>query len=104
MRRSRSVSVSWQHKGEDFIVTGRYTPGTPDRGPDFGCAGGYPGDPAEFELDSVAEDALGGALRPDLLAAAEADFSNIGDRAEEAAAEDDGYDGPDTMEEARGER
>jgi len=31
-----------------FIV--RWTPGTPDRGPDMNCAGGYPGDPPDCEL------------------------------------------------------
>jgi hypothetical protein len=87
--RSVRVTVTWEHDGEDFRVVGSYTPGTPDRGPDFNCAGGYPGDPAEFEILEVREDAPGGALRPDLLAAAEADFQRLADRAAQDAQDDE---------------
>jgi hypothetical protein len=86
----------------DITVECHVTPGTPDRGPDFGCAGGYPGDPPEVELLS-AEDDTG----KDWLPAIEADAKWVAEVEEKAleehedAADDYPY---DTREEARGER
>ena len=100
---TRTVTVGWQHPEteEEFRVRCAVTPGTPDRGPDFNCAGGYPGDPAEVEVLDVIEDWPGGASRPELIAVVERDFGRLEERALEAA---DEYDGPDSLEEARCER
>ena len=93
MARARKIETGWGHEvdGEeqDFRVVLGYTPGTPDRGADFGCAGGYPGDPAEVEILEVREDKPNGALRPDLLAAAQAQIDTLADKAIE---EDEDFD------------
>ena len=88
MSRSHTVTVGWEHGGEDFRIVCNVTPGTPDRGPDFGCAGGYPGDPGEVEILEVREDAPGGALRPDLLEAVQKDFDRISQRASDELCDD----------------
>ena len=101
MPRTKRVELGWEHEEQDFRVICNVTPGTPDRGPDFGCAGGYPGDPAEVEVLQVVEDRPGGRARPELVALVERNLARIEDQALEAA---DEYDGPDTTAEARGER
>ena len=100
---SRRVEVGWSHPDteEDFRVICAVTPGTPDRGPDMACAGGYPGDPGEVEVLEVVEDWPGGKSRPEMIAVVEADFGRLEERALEAA---DEYDGADSLEEARCER
>lgn len=104
MASTKQVEVGWTHPEteEEFRVTCNVTPGTPDRGPDFGCAGGYPGDPPEVEVLEVVEDALDGRERPDLVAVVERELVRIEERALEAAA--DAFDPWDTREELRGER
>ena len=37
-------------EGRQVEITALFSPGTPDRGPDMNCAGGYPGDPEEIEI------------------------------------------------------
>ncbi len=103
MPSTKRVEVGWEHEEQDFRVICNVTPGTPDRGPDMSCAGGYPGDPPEVEVLKVIEDRPGGKERPELVAVVEKDLALILDSALEElsyAAED----GPDTLEEARGER
>lgn len=86
---SHRVEVGWTHPEteEDYRVVCAVTLGTPDRGPDFACAGGYPGDPPEVEVLEVVEDRPGGQARPELVAVVEADFARIEERALEEAAE-----------------
>jgi hypothetical protein len=102
MSRSRVVTIGWEHEEQDFRVICNVTPGTPDRGPDMSCAGGYPGDPPEVEVLKVIEDRPGGKERPELVEVVEREFAHLEERALEAAAEDEPpY---DTLEEARGDR
>lgn len=61
MAKTKEVTVYWNHPetDEEFEVDFSVFPGTPDRGPDFNCAGGYPGDPAEVDfLEIRGEDGL----------------------------------------------
>ena len=39
----------YDSQDREVRVEATYTPGTPDRGPDMECAGGYPGDPECIE-------------------------------------------------------
>jgi hypothetical protein len=93
---SYRADVAWQHPetGETFRVALDVTPPQRARGWD-------PGDPGECEVVEVCEDCPGGAERPDLIEMVERDIDLL---EEQAFAEADEYDGPDTMEAARGER
>lgn len=56
---STTIRISrYDSEDREVRLTIRFTPGTPDRGPDFNCAGGYPGDPDDFEVvhSSVIDD------------------------------------------------
>ncbi len=101
---SAVVEVGWQHDETDFRIRCRYTPGTPDRGPDMKCAGGYPGDPPDLDVLSVREDRTGGRERPDLVEVAEQDLDRIQDAAAEEYSdrEDALYDTREESDEARG--
>jgi hypothetical protein len=101
MASTRKVELGFEHPetGEDLRVICSVTPGTPDRGPDFGCAGGYPGDPAEVEVLRVLEDRPCGRERPELVELV-GNSIYLRERALEHADEPP-Y---DTREEARGER
>ena len=102
MARTKRVELGWEHPEteEAYRVICAVRPGTPDRGPDLGCAGGYPGDPPEVDVLRVVEDRPGGRERPELVEVVEKKFGRIHYLALEAA---DEYDGPDTRAEARGE-
>ena len=63
------------------------SPGTPDRGPDMACAGGYPGDPPEVEV-ICARDAFGPLLPETLGAFLDAHLSRIEELALEQYEED----------------
>jgi hypothetical protein len=86
--RSRTVEIGWSHPEteEDFRVVCSLTPGESEiRWGDSARPGCGP----EVEILSIAEDAPGGAERPDLLELAQRDFDLISERAVEAAADDD---------------
>jgi hypothetical protein len=99
---ARTVEIGWEHPDTDeaFRIRCSVIPGTPDRGPDFGCSGGYPGDPPDVEVLDVVEDRPGGQSRPDLVPVVEERFVFLHDHAFEML--DDGAP-HDTREEARGE-
>lgn len=70
MARGDTITLGWYDRRDEtehpYTLTVRVTPGTPDRGPDFECAGGYPGDPDEVEVLKVVDDETG-EERPDLI-------------------------------------
>lgn len=106
MPRTKRVELGWEHPEteEAYRLICNVTPGTPDRGPDFGCAGGYPGDPPEVEVLEVIEDRPGGMKRPELVEVVTRTFDRLMECAldELSYAAEDGL--VDTIEEARGER
>lgn len=71
------VEIGWQHDDEDYRVRLRCTPGMP-RPPGLypGCSSDWvPADEdPEVEVLSVVEDRVGGAERPELMEAAQADL------------------------------
>lgn len=83
------VKIGWAHPEteHEYRVTLDVTEATPDRGPDFGCAGGYPGDPATVEVVEVWDDVPGGALHPELVEVVERDLGLLLDAALEAVEE-----------------
>jgi hypothetical protein len=86
--RSRTVDIGWAHPEteEDFRVVCSLTPGESEiRWGDSARPGCGP----EVEILSIAEDAPGGAERPDLLGLVQRDFDLISERAVEAASDDD---------------
>lgn len=91
MANAKRIEVGWTHPEteEDLRVVLDVTPGTPDRGPDFGCAGGYPGDPPDVEVLRVLEDRPGGKERPELVEVVERDFARLAEKALEHADEDE---------------
>jgi hypothetical protein len=99
---SKVVEIGWESPDteEAFRIRCSVTPGTPDRGPDFGCAGGYPGDPPVVEVLAVVEDRPGGQSRPELVSVVEERFVFLNDHAFELLDDDPPH---DTREEARGE-
>jgi hypothetical protein len=85
---ARTVTIGWSHDDVDFRVVCTLTPGSPGRGADLNG----PGEPAEGPeviIEEVREDAPGGAARPDLLEAAQADFDLIEEGAVEKAGDDE---------------
>jgi hypothetical protein len=85
---SRRVEVGWTHPEteEDFRVECSVGPGQPE------IRWGESAQPAlagEVEILRVTEDAPGGVERPDLIAAVEADWDLIEERALETACEDE---------------
>lgn len=75
---SRTVEIGWSHDGIDCRVTCSVGPEQPEIRFGEHAQEGLAG---EVEILSIAEDAPGGAERPDLLDAAQADFAKIEERA-----------------------
>jgi hypothetical protein len=100
-------TVGWEHEDVCYGVVCSFTPGEPGRGPDLNGPG-EPGCGPEVIIEEVREDAPGGAARPDLLEAAQADFDRIAERVivEAAEAEESARDAAEDarFESARDER
>ncbi len=104
--RSTTVRIT-RTDSEDRSVrlTIRYTPGTPDRGPDFNCAGGYPGDEECIELvhSSVIDRGCDTAeVLRDWDGICEAAREAVADREEAAEADWADYEHDRLRDEARG--
>lgn len=81
-RHTETVEVPWSHEDAEYLVTVSVGPEQPEiRWGDNAC----PYDAGDVEILSVRED--GGAERPDLLDAAEADRDTIEEAAMQAAAD-----------------
>jgi len=99
MARAREITTGWTHPEteEEYRVTLSYTPGSPGRS--YGEPGDcYPAEGPEIDVVAVREDRPGGAPRPDLIPAVEAELSGrwgdevaeeIEDKARDASAAHD---------------
>lgn len=81
---SRRVEIGWGYEGEDYRVVCSVGPEQSEIRFGEHAQEGLAG---EVEILSITEDAPGGAERPDLLEAAQADFARIEERATVEAAE-----------------
>lgn len=93
MARTRTITTGWTHPEteEEYRVTLSYTPGSPGR--TYGEPGDcYPAEGPEIEIVSVVEDKEGGAPRPDLFAAVEAELDGSWGDTVADEAEDDAQD------------
>lgn len=97
------VEVGWNHEDEDFRIVGYLTPGQPERGPSYSCAG-EPTEPAEFCPLAVVEDWPGGKERPELLPLVEQDLDDLTAAAEEEAGARAEAAEEDRADEERGQR
>lgn len=97
------IEVGWEKDDESFRVLGYLTPGRPERGPSYACAG-EPAEPAEFCPLAVAEDKPHGKERPELLPLIEADLDDLTAAAEEEAPEREDAYAEDRADEEREQR